>query len=618
MSDDGQSEEETFEVDDKTGALFGEDQSLSSDQAEPYIVLARKYRPKSFQDLIGQEVMVKTLTNAFKMNRIAHAFLLTGVRGIGKTTTARLLARAFNYESDGIDRPSIEFDSPGRHCEAIMAGNHPDILELDAASRSKVDEMRELLDGVRYAPLSARYKVYIIDEVHMLSSHAFNALLKTLEEPPPHAKFILATTELQKVPITIRSRCQRFDLKRFSLEDSVTLLSRVAKQEGTTIEDDAIKLIARAAEGSARDGLSLLDQAIVQRPDNGSALSAETVRSILGLADTANSLEVLKAITEKQSQKALEAATRIYHDGAEPAGILRGLLDNTGELAKADSLKEDYRYFGPPQYGEEIKALAEDITQAQTSRLWTLFLQGLDDLTRAPNTFAALEMTILKAISSLQLPSPEEAAALFKGETNTQSPEKKTSDNSPVTSQTPASQIADQTDYSPDADETRPESFSDLLSLLESHKKISLLSETERAVRPVTMTQNRLDCRLKTGTARDLIIRLADELSVLLGYDFIVNVISDEGKASLDKLPLTKEEERRNYDAARAEKAKETPLVASILDTFPKAKISRVTFAGEQADEATEDNIVAVDFNQPEKDLSDDNFERADSAHEKA
>jgi DNA polymerase-3 subunit gamma/tau len=263
------------------------------DDGEAYTVLARKYRPHTFEDLIGQEAMVRTLTNAFATGRIAHAFMLTGVRGVGKTTTARLLARALNNETDTIDRPSLALTDQGRHDASIMAGQHMDVVEMDAASHTGIDGIRDIIESVRYAPVEARYKVYVLDEVHMLSNQAFNALLKTLEEPPPHAKFIFATTEIRKVPVTILSRCQRFDLRRVEPEILVEHLARIADREGMKIEQDALALIARAAEGSVRDGLSLLDQALVQG-DRGETVKTEVVRDMLGLADRSQTIALFR------------------------------------------------------------------------------------------------------------------------------------------------------------------------------------------------------------------------------------------------------------------------------------------------------------------------------------
>src|SRR4051812_10008693 len=323
------------ERDDKTFSMFGDPPSppeeASADvsaaaplpaQAGPagaggdYQVLARKYRPRRFEDLIGQEAMVRTLTNAFASGRIAHAFMLTGVRGGGKTTTARLLARALNYDSDTVHQPSVDLTVEGRHCRSIIEGRHMDVLEMDAASRTKVDEMRELLESVRYSPVEARYKVYIIDEVHMLSTAAFNALLKTLEEPPPHAKFIFATTEIRKVPVTILSRCQRFDLRRVEPPVLIERLEKVCAAEGALVDAEGLALIARAAEGSVRDSLSLLDQAMVQA-DRGQIVSAEVVRDMLGLADRSATIALFELVMGGKIAEALQAFRTLYGYGAD-------------------------------------------------------------------------------------------------------------------------------------------------------------------------------------------------------------------------------------------------------------------------------------------------------------
>src|SRR5580692_2007235 len=291
------------ERDEATADMFG---APAAPPSAAYTIIARKYRPKTFEDLIGQEAMVRTLKNAFSSGRIAHAFMLTGVRGVGKTTTARLLARALNYKTAEIDQPSLDLVVEGLHCRGIIEGRHMDVLEVDAASRTKVDEIRELLDGVRYAPVEARYKVYIIDEVHMLSTAAFNALLKTLEEPPPHAKFIFATTEIRKVPVTILSRCQRFDLRRVEPEVIIENLQQIAAAEGAQIDPEGMLLIARAAEGSVRDAQSLLDQAIVQA-DDGQVVAAALVRDMLGLADRIQTIELFELTMRGRAGEALEA-----------------------------------------------------------------------------------------------------------------------------------------------------------------------------------------------------------------------------------------------------------------------------------------------------------------------
>ena len=341
-------------LDPNTASMFGDD--APSDSGSAYQVLARKYRPQSFDDMVGQGAMVRTLTNAFKTGRIAHAFMLTGVRGVGKTTTARLLARALNYTSSDHDGPSVNLAPLGEHCQAIMESRHPDVLELDAASRTGVADMRELLDGVRYAPVSGRYKVYIIDEVHMLSTAAFNALLKTLEEPPTHVKFIFATTEIRKVPVTVLSRCQRFNLARLDVEALSDHLSRICEKEGAKVSAEGLGLIARAAEGSARDALSILDQAIVQAEDG--EVTAEAVRDMLGLADRTRIFDLLDAVFDKRAKNALTETTAQLQEGAEAQVLLKDLLDVMAEVARAQALGDDYRFAGPEEWTARTKTLA--------------------------------------------------------------------------------------------------------------------------------------------------------------------------------------------------------------------------------------------------------------------
>ncbi|HEX7759511.1 MAG TPA: DNA polymerase III subunit gamma/tau, partial [Caulobacteraceae bacterium] len=416
-----ETESETPERDELTADIFGE-APVAPEAAAPkvaaaeqlpaasaaYTVLARKYRPQSFEDLIGQEAMVRTLTNAFSTGRIAHAFMLTGVRGVGKTTTARLLARALNYETDTVHQPSVtDLATPGRHCALITEGRHMDVLELDAASRSKVDEMRELLDGVRYAPAEARYKVYVIDEVHMLSTAAFNALLKTLEEPPPHAKFIFATTEIRKVPVTILSRCQRFDLRRVEPDVLIKHLSKIADAEGAKIDAEALTLIARAAEGSVRDSQSLLDQAIVQG-DAGQAVSAATVRDMLGLADRAQTIALFEKMVRGEAGPAIEAFRTLYGFGADPATIVGDLLEHCHGAAVAKALGPDVLAL-PRDQAASLAALGAALSAGSLSRLWQMLLKAHDEVRRAPDPAAAVEMALIRLAYAADLPGPEEA-----------------------------------------------------------------------------------------------------------------------------------------------------------------------------------------------------------------
>ena len=387
---------------------------MSETPHESYRVLARKYRPQTFEDMIGQEALVTTLTNAFKVGRVAHAFMLTGVRGIGKTTTARLLARALNYESDTVKEPSVDLATPGLHCASIMASTHMDVLEMDAASRTGVENMREMLDGVRYAPVSARYKVYIIDEVHMLSTGAFNALLKTLEEPPDHAKFIFATTEIRKVPITVLSRCQRFDLRRVEADVLAQHLRGITDKEGAHISDDGLALIARAAEGSVRDSLSLLDQAIVQQAEVDGDVSASDVRGMLGLADRVRVLDLFSHAVKGDGKAALLEMRSQYSDGADPAIVMRDLLDICHEVTRAKTLGPDADFELAPDQVTLMKALADSLTVGQLTRVWQLLLKSYGDVRAAPVPLAAAEMALLAISVAGQLPPPEMAAQLIK------------------------------------------------------------------------------------------------------------------------------------------------------------------------------------------------------------
>jgi DNA polymerase-3 subunit gamma/tau len=355
--------------------------ATSSDSAA-YAVLARKYRPSTFEDLIGQEAMVRTLTNAFSSGRIAQAYMLTGVRGVGKTTTARILARALNYEIEGVDGPTIDMMKQGEHCAAIMESRHVDVLEMDAASHTGIDDIREIIESVRYKPISARMKVYIIDEVHMLSKAAFNGLLKTLEEPPDHVRFIFATTEIRKVPVTVLSRCQRFDLRRVDVSELRDHFAKIAKLEKAEIDDDALTLIARASEGSVRDGLSILDQAIAHGTD---AVSGSDVREMLGVADRARIFELLETIFNGDAKGAIEGLRALYHDGAEPVQILSDLSESVHVVTRIVAAGKDA---ADPTLSEAELSLAEALAQrldmGSLARAWQVLLKGLEEANAAP------------------------------------------------------------------------------------------------------------------------------------------------------------------------------------------------------------------------------------------
>ncbi|RMF13110.1 MAG: DNA polymerase III subunit gamma/tau, partial [Alphaproteobacteria bacterium] len=387
---------------------------MSESEKGGYRVLARKYRPQKFSELVGQEAMVRTLANAFKHDRLAHAYLLTGVRGVGKTTTARLIARALNCVGpDGRGGPTIDPCGVCEPCRAIAESRHVDVIEMDAASRTGVDDIREIIDSVAYAPAAARYKVYIIDEVHMLSRSAFNALLKTLEEPPAHVKFIFATTEVRKLPVTVLSRCQRFDLPRIGASALIAHLERICQAEGVSAEPGALAAIARAAEGSVRDALSLLDQAIAH--GGGETVAQETVRAMLGLADRVAVLDMLRAALAGKAAEALEALDRQHVLGADPAVIFADLLDHVHWLTRIKLAPEAA---ADPLRGEAERTAAGEMASrleiGELSRAWQLLLKGAEEIRHAPSPIQAAQMAIVRLAYAARLPDPAEALAMLE------------------------------------------------------------------------------------------------------------------------------------------------------------------------------------------------------------
>ena len=382
--------------------------------AQPYVVLARKYRPQTFEDLIGQDAMVRTLRNAFAAERIAQGYMLSGVRGVGKTTTARILARALNYAKPGSpDRPTTDMPDFGVHCREIMESRHPDVLEMDAASNTGVDNMREIIESARYRPLSARFKVYVIDEVHMLSKGAFNALLKTLEEPPAHVKFIFATTEARKVPVTVLSRCQRFDLRRVDVPVLAAHFRRIAGQEGWQAEDDALTLIARSAEGSVRDGLSLLDQAAAI---GSGRIEGASVRAMLGLADRGRLFDLLDHIFRGEPGRALEVFSELHRDGADAVQVLADMAEAVHATARVKAAGADAAGDGlPAEERRRVAELAAGLSVPLLSRAWQMLLKGLEEAGKAYDPVAAAEMVLIRIAYVADLPSPEDVVRALGG-----------------------------------------------------------------------------------------------------------------------------------------------------------------------------------------------------------
>jgi DNA polymerase III subunit gamma/tau len=588
--------------DDKTFSMFGEEAPqpapvADTKKAGAYVVLARKYRPQRFEDLIGQEAMVRTLTNAFATDRIAHAFMMTGVRGVGKTTTARLVARALNYQTDAVSRPSMTLDPLGSQCEAITRGNHPDVFELDAASRTGVDDMRELLEGVRYGPIAARYKVYIIDEVHMLSKNAFNALLKTLEEPPPHVKFVFATTEINKVPITILSRCQRFDLRRVEPVALTDHLVRICELEHVSVDRDGLELIARAAEGSVRDGLSLLDQAIVQ--DEGKGVSACVVRDMLGLADRSRTLDLLAAILKGDAKTALIEFSEQYQRGAEPTLVLRDVLDLTHEVARADALGAAWRPNGPSDQVARMREFHAASSPASLSRLWQMLLRGYEEAARAPDPVQAVDMCLLRVCAALQLPPPEDLARLLLGQgTSIAVATASTASPAPMPASNQVSHAIESVggDHTPSPFPT----FDSFVDALEEAREIPLWADLERYARVVSFANNRAVLEFLPGAPADLQKRTVDCLSRLADADWVVDLGRGGGE--------TRVERSKRLEKERSDEAASDPIVLAALKAFPGAQIVEVRAAPvveavpavdiEEDDDVEVSNVLAVDFGQ--------------------
>jgi DNA polymerase-3 subunit gamma/tau len=591
-----------------------------------YRVLARKYRPRSFEDLVGQEPMVQTLRNAFETGRIAQAWMLTGVRGVGKTTTARILARGLNYEIPGeIDRPTVNLDRPGVHCEAIMDGRHVDVIEMDAASHTGIDDIREITEAARYRPASARFKVYIIDEVHMLSKSAFNGLLKTLEEPPEHVKFIFATTEIRKVPVTVLSRCQRFDLRRIDADKLVGLLRRISAAEGIPVEDEALALVARAGEGSARDSLSLLDQAIahgsVAAPGAAEGITADTVRGMLGLADRARVIDLFEQLMRGDAGAAMAEFRTQYDVGADPVVVLSDLAEFT-HLVTRLKIVPDAGNDASVTETERLRGreLAARLSLRLLSRTWQILLKGIEEVQAAPKPHLAADMVLVRLAYAADLPDPEEALKLLRagqGEalasalpTPTPPPGGATA-SAPVTPAQHAtfepSAISPST-VSPSASPrnapprlqaltggaalaarrseaephrqvqtlSRPQpeepahdgpmSLADCAALAAEKRDIRLKVEIERQMRLVRFEPGRIEIQPVRDADPDLAGRLGRKLSEWTGRRWIVTVSRTEGRPTLH-------EEREETQRQLISDAKAEPAVAALLATFPGAKV---------------------------------------------
>ncbi|MGH7037507.1 MAG: DNA polymerase III subunit gamma/tau [Stellaceae bacterium] len=561
---------------------------LMSETASGYRVLARKYRPSTFAELIGQGAMVRTLSNAIQAGRIAHAFILTGVRGVGKTTTARIIARALNCVGpDGTGGPTAEPCGVCAECRAIAEDRHPDVIEMDAASRTGVDDIRDLIEGVRYRPVAARTKVYIIDEVHMLSRQAFSALLKTLEEPPPDVKFVFATTEVHKVPVTVLSRCQRFALRRVPLDLLVSHYGAIAAREGIAIEPAALALLARAADGSVRDGLSLLDQAIVL---GGERVTEGAVREMLGIADRGQVFALFESVLRGETAAALARMESLYQGGDDPATVLRELLDLchfttrlklAPEAGSGDPLAEGDR--------ERAGPLAERLSLPVLARVWQMLLKGVEEVDRAPAPKQASDMVLVRLAHVADLPAPEELVRALEGG----APPAPSVSKTPVAAPTPAAPLARSGDggtaaktasalkraepaalpaAAPDTAAPSalvPQSFTEVVALCEERREAVLCAHLGAHVHLVRFEPGRIECRLAEDAPAGLVNRLGQLLGEWTGMRWLVVVSDAAGE------PTLKEQEEERARALRNEVAAH-PLVRAVLETFPGATIAAV------------------------------------------
>ena len=622
-------------LDNGTLDMFGGDST--GEVARGYVVLARKYRPATFEDLIGQDAMVTTLRHAFAADRIAQGYMLTGVRGVGKTTTARILARALEYWRPGLpDRPATDLSELGVHCRDIIDSRHPDVIEMDAASNTGIENMREIIESARYKPITARYKVFIIDEVHMLSKSAFNALLKTLEEPPPHVKFIFATTEIRKVPVTILSRCQRFDLRRVDVPTLAAHFERIVAKEGAKAEDEALAVIARSAGGSVRDGLSVLDQAIATAAGaNGTGaamITATAVRAMLGLADRGRLFDLLDHLFAGRAGGALDAFAALHADGADPIQVLEDLAEAVhiatrvkvaGEKGGGDALSAEER--------QRAGALQQALSVPVLSRAWSMLLKGIDEASRAPDAGAAAEMVLIRIAHAADLPSPEELIRTLGGGTMTrrvqpallapaaapigaQETRAALVQPAPISSEPPPPSSLD--DYGAvdleadtgdaqasddDRDEIDgtespqmraapqmpdPRTFLEVVALVAQRRDARLRVHLEEDVGLVKFDPaGMIEFNLLANAPAELANDLREKLNKWTGRRWMVAVSRAPGEPPLG-------DQERARQAVELEALKVHPAVAALLAAFPEGRIESVTAVTPRIDEVDDDQAT--------------------------
>ena len=560
------------------------------EKEEVYKVLARKYRPTNFDELIGQDALVRTLKNAIDSKRVAHAFMLTGIRGTGKTTTARIIAKALNYTgADGKQEATTGPTDDCQVCQAITQDRHQDVIEMDAASRTGVDDIREIIDGVRYAPTEARYKIYIIDEVHMLSKNAFNALLKTLEEPPEHVKFIFATTEIRKVPITILSRCQRFDLRRVGIDDLAGHYKNICDQEDVQSEDEALNMVARAADGSVRDGLSLLDQSIaLSSVDGKSNITSDLVRSMLGLSDRSKLLDLFSYAIKGETETALDIATHFYENGQDPALLIQDLTDMCHVLTKIKAVPKARRTTAPNMTDDEYKRateLAQTLSIPALNKAWQLLLKGMGEVHMAGNPQSAAEMLIIRLCYAANLPDPVDILKNLADGTVTISGAASSGGNGGGSASTAratsgatasVSGVTQATQAQPTvAQENTPvananlETLEDVVTLLETHGEMIIAGQVGQFMQLITMKAGHIEFVPVEGAPRDLSGQLSKALLKYTEKRWVVTVGRGNGQPTL-------QEQAAAYKKAEYEAVLAHEQVQNVIKIFPSAEITKI------------------------------------------